>query len=113
TVLRARVQSVSRKHTIVNLLNRWEEAAGIIPTNGDLHSLYHRPEDRDPSRDYADGLIVADTSPPEGVVYFSEVLDYYAGLRDPANLSGGELPRPLWQVLERLPDPREPRSSVP
>ncbi len=44
-------------------------------------------------------------APPESVVYFSEVLDYYCTHRDSSRLLKPNISAELDQMLKRLPEP--------
>ncbi|HOE12518.1 MAG TPA: alpha/beta hydrolase family protein [bacterium] len=85
-------------------LNGWEFAAGIAKTNDDINTMYAKPEGRDSSRDYAEGEISIGTAPPEGLVYFNRVLDFYLRHRPAERLF--HVPPQLKTILDRLVDRR-------
>jgi dienelactone hydrolase len=91
--LRARMLGLQKTGAFLCGLQGWEKAAGVLKDGKDIHDLYEKPTDRDGTRDYAEGLVSAGASSPEAVVYFSEVLDFYAKHRDPKRLleAGPEL----------------------
>ncbi|NLF57323.1 MAG: hypothetical protein GX580_06770 [Candidatus Hydrogenedens sp.] len=99
--LRARVLGYEKTGAILGGVNGWEVSTGALTDGQTIYDLYQKPADRDPARDYTEGAVSAGGSSPDGAVYFSEVLDWYAARRDPARLldAGQELAR----VLERAP----------
>ncbi|MBN2559923.1 MAG: dienelactone hydrolase family protein, partial [Phycisphaerae bacterium] len=81
-------------------LGGWEAAGGLLKDGKTLYDLYARPTDRDRQRDYTEGPISIGGAPPEGVVYFPEVLAFYLAHRPAERLLH---PNPqLAAVLERL-----------
>ena len=80
-VLQARVLGWQRSGQFLSGLAGWEKAAGVLKEGQTLYDLYRRPADRDPSRDYTEGAISVGGAPPDGVVYFSEVLGFYLAHR--------------------------------
>jgi len=68
-----------------------------------LKQLYHKPEDRDFGRDYREGEPGFGSCPPEGLVYFPEVLAFYLQHRPASRLLAPPKPdEPLGQVLARV-----------
>ncbi len=102
-VLRQRILVWRKTGTVLSGLSGWELATGRIKEAAQIYDLYKRPADRDASRDYIDGRIGVGTSPPEGLVYFPEVLAYYLQHR-PAErlLKPPTADEPLAKVLGRL-----------
>ncbi len=98
--LRARVLGLRKAGGFLTGVQGWEVSTGALKDGKTTQNLYQKPSDRDLSRDYAEGNVGAGPSSPEAVVYFSEVLDFYAGHRDLKRLleAGPE----LQQVLDRL-----------
>ena len=69
--------------------------------------LYRKPGDRDASRDYREGRISYGSAPPEGLVYFEEVLSFYLQHRDSVRLLAKPQPdEPLGLLLARAPEKR-------
>jgi|GEM_PF-131754 len=103
-VLRQRLWSWQTADRPAGNLIGWEYAAGRVKSSDEMHALYERPADRDPTRDYVEGRLSFDACPPEGLAYFSEVLGYYLKHRGPDRLlrppSDDE---PLGKVLKRTP----------
>ncbi len=52
-------------------------STGKVKDRMELYDLYQKPGDRDASRDYHEGQCQFGSAPPEGIVYFEEVLGYY------------------------------------
>ncbi len=98
------VNAYEKTGTLLNELQGWEFATGKAQSNDDIYRLYEKPEDRDRSRDYSEGTVAVGAAPPEGLVYFTEVLRFYLKHR-PAErlLNAGSA---LAQVLERVADKR-------
>ncbi|MGE3310010.1 MAG: dienelactone hydrolase family protein [Limisphaerales bacterium] len=117
TVLRARILTWRKAGRLLSGLGGWEIATGQAKTSQEVGSLYQHPADRNATRDYRDGRIGLGSAPPEGLVYFSDVLAFFLRHRpaerllvEPAADSplGGILARvePDWQttgVRDRLP----------
>ncbi len=99
--LRARVQGLQKAGGFLNGVQGWEESTGALKDGKNIHDLYQKPSDRDASRDYTEGTVTAGPSCPEAVVYFSEVLDFYAKHRDPRRLLEPGAPE-LQKLLERV-----------
>jgi hypothetical protein len=101
--LRQRIWALREKGTLLSALRGWEWATGTVKAPEEMNALYRRPEERDFTRDYGQGEIQVGTSPPEGLVYFTEVLAFYARHRPVSRLlappSSGE---PLEEVLRRI-----------
>jgi len=99
-VLQARILGFERSGTFLSGLSGWEQAMGVLKEGQTLYDLYQKPEDRDRSQDYTHGAIGSGSSSPEGVVYFSEVLDFYLRHREASRLFN---PTPeLAAILERI-----------
>jgi len=102
TVLRARILGWQRTGRILSALEGWETSTGKVKTRTDLYGLYRKPADRDASRDYREGNISYGSAPPEGIVYFEEVLGYYLQHRPVARLlAEPRADEPLGQILAR------------
>ncbi len=92
-------------------LGAWENAAGLIKSTATWYELYKRPEDRDRARDYGEGSIGIGGAPPEGVVYFPEVLAFYLKHRPAERLfHANEI---LQQVLDRVRPKAQSAASRP
>jgi len=103
-VLRQRIQAWRKTGRCLGSLSGWEYAVGEAKSPADLYARYPHPEDRDGSRDYTEGAISLGGSPPEGLVYFPEVLAYYLEHRPGERLLAPPAPaEPLGRVLNRLP----------
>jgi hypothetical protein len=76
-VLRQRLLGWQKTGEIFSSLTGWEIATGLANQRVDLYKLYARFSDRDPRRDYTEGRPDFGTCPPEGLVYFPEVLRFY------------------------------------
>jgi len=100
--LRQRIQGWRRTGQIFSGLNGWEITTGKVKDRMELYDLYKKPGDRDASRDYTEGRASLGGAPPEGIVYFTEVLEYFLQHRPAARLLAEPKPEsPLGQVLER------------
>jgi hypothetical protein len=103
-VLRQRILCWERTGRVFSGLSAWELATGKVHQRGDLAQLYQRPADRDFTRDYSEGQPEVGSSPPEGLVYFPEVLAYYLKQRPASRLLVPPKPdEPLGRVLARVP----------
>jgi hypothetical protein len=103
-VLRARIHGWQRTGRILSGLEGWETSTGKVKDRMELYDLYQKPGDRDASRDYTQGAVSYGSAPPEGIVYFEEVLGYYLQHRPVARLLAEPKPdEPLGQVLVRAP----------
>jgi hypothetical protein len=72
--------------------------------NQELYRLYRKPGDRDATRDYRESAVSFGSAPPEGIVYFEEVLGYYLQHRAVARLLAEPKPdEPLGLILARSP----------
>jgi hypothetical protein len=67
-------------------LTGWELAGGKVKQRLELYNLYQRPNDRPFERDYAQGRPEFGSCPPEGLVYFPEVLAFYLKHRPASRL---------------------------
>ena len=104
TVLRARILGWQRTGMILSGLEGWEITTGKVKDRMKLYELYHKPADRDASRDYREGRVSYGSAPPEGLVYFEEVLSYYLSHRSVARLLAEPKPdEPLGLLLARSP----------
>lgn len=104
TVLRARLLCWQRTGRILSGLEGWEFSTGKLKERREIYSLYQKPAERDPARDYREGKVSLGSAPPEGVVYFAEVLGYYLQHRPAARLLAEPKPdEPLGQLLDRMP----------
>lgn len=106
-VLRVRVLSCEKlgfSGSFLSGVNGWEYSGDLLKNGKSIYDLYKKPADRNPRRDYTEGATRVGNASPEGVVYFSEVLDFYLQHRDAGNLlhAGPE----LQQVLDRIPKPQ-------
>lgn len=102
-VLRQRFAGWAKTGKTLASLTGWEQAAGKGKDLTDLSALYKHPNDRDPSRDYTEGLPQFGAQPPEALVYFPEVLAFYLKHRPASRLLAP--PRddePLGKVLKRV-----------
>jgi hypothetical protein len=103
-VLRARIHGWQRTGKIFSSLSGWEISTGRVKDPMDLYALYKKPADRDTSRDYREGKPGFGSAPPEGIVYFEEVLGYYLQHRPAVRLLAEPKPdEPLGLVLARAP----------
>ena len=98
-VLQQRVNGFVRTGTIIAGLQGWERNSGHLKEGQTIYDLYKKPEDRDPSRDYTEGSIGIGGAPPEGLVYFTEVLTFYLAHRPAERLFN--VNEPLRAVLAR------------
>lgn len=104
TVLRARILCWQRTGKILSGLEGWEMSTGKIKERQEIYALYQKPADRDCRRDYVEGRTALGSAPPEGLVYFPEVLAYYLQHRPAARLLAAPgADEPLGQLLNRLP----------
>ena len=103
-ILRARVNAFEKSGQILAALSGWEHNPGVLPEGKTIYDLYQRPEDRDPARDYDEGAVGLGGSPPEGLVYMTEVLQFYLAHRPAERLF--HLNDAQQKVLARVPDGR-------
>ena len=104
TVLRARILAWQRNGMILSGLEGWETSTHKVKDRKELYDLYAKPADRDKSRDYREGNVSYGSAPPEGIVYFEEVLSFYLQHRSSARLLAEPKPdEPLGQVINRIP----------
>ncbi|MBI1321951.1 hypothetical protein GC170_02020 [bacterium] len=104
TVLRARIHGWQRTGMILSGLEGWEISTGKVKNRDELYGMYRKPEDRNPERDYREGRIGYGGAPPEGIVYFAEVLAFYLKHRLVERLLTEPGPEePLGQILKRSP----------
>jgi hypothetical protein len=108
TVLRARILGWQRTGLILGGLEGWETSTGKVKDRAEIYRLYRKPADRDTSRDYRDGRLGYGGAPPEGLVYFREVLAYYLQHRDSSRLLAPPKPdEPLGLMLARSPEKKQ------
>jgi hypothetical protein len=104
-VLRARIHGWQRTGKVFNGLQGWEYNTGKATSAKEIYELYKKPADRDASRDYREGRAGFGGAPPEGIVYFEEVLGFYLQHRPAARLLAEPKPdEPLGQILARSPE---------
>jgi len=104
-VLRQRLHGWRTTGKVFSAVTGWELATGRVKANTELYQLYGKPSDRDASRDYVEGRPDFGSCPPEGLVYFPEVLAFYLKHRPVERLL--TLPaaeEPLEKVLARSPE---------
>jgi hypothetical protein len=102
-VLRQRYHGWRRTGRVLSGLSGWETAAGGVTSAPDMYKLYAKPADRDRRRDYTEGECSSGSCPPEGLVYFPEVLAYYLEHRPESRLlAPPAADEPLGQLLKRL-----------
>lgn len=105
TVLRARIQGWLRTGRILSHLEGWEISTGRVKEPKELYELYRKPADRDPTRDYTEGRVSWGSAPPEGLVYFEDVLAFYLQHRPASRLlAPPRADEPLGQILARSPE---------
>jgi hypothetical protein len=103
-VLRARILGWQRNGMMLSGLDGWEISTHKIKDRKELYDLYAKPGDRDKARDYREGNVSCGSAPPEGIVYFEEVLSYYLQHRSSArSLAEPKPDEPLGQVINRIP----------
>ena len=106
TVLQARVAGLIRNQCVLNSLGPWEYATGKVEAGKNLEEIYKTFEERDYSRDYTEGNIsCTDVLPPEGVVFFASVLNYYLKHRDAERVLNISHPE-LRTILMRMTLPK-------
>lgn len=99
-VLRQRIHGWLHTGKILSGLTGWEMASGKVKDRSELNRMYTHPEDRDSKRDYVDGRADWGSAPPEGLVYFPEVLGFYLKHRPASRLLEPPAPdEPLGLVL--------------
>ncbi|HOV34034.1 MAG TPA: alpha/beta hydrolase family protein, partial [Candidatus Hydrogenedens sp.] len=113
TVLQARIAGLTLNQCVLSSLGAWEYATGKVEAGKNLGEIYKKFDERDYTRDYTEGQVTCgDYVPPEGVVYFSSVLDYYLQNRNASNVLSpkkAEL-RTLLQRLQQHPE-QPPKSQ--
>lgn len=106
TVLQARIASLIRSQCVLDSLGPWEYASGKFEQGKNLEEIYKTFDDRNYSKDYTEGNIsCTDVLPPEGVVFFATVLDYYLKHRDAERVLNISHPE-LRTVLMRMEMPK-------
>jgi len=104
--LRQRILIWQQSGIVLNQLESWEIAEGVVKRPSDWNGLYPHPHSRDRAKDYTEGRIIKPWSGPEGIVYFSEVLAYYLQFRPASRLvSAPAANDPLGTILKRLTVP--------
>jgi hypothetical protein len=104
TVLRARILAWQRNGMMLSGLEGWEISTHKVKDRKELYDLYAKPADRDKSRDWREGNVSYGSAPPEGIVYFEEVLSFYLQHRPSERLLAEPKPdEPLGQVINRIP----------
>jgi hypothetical protein len=108
TVLRARFHGWQKTGMILSGLEGWEVSSGKVKGRKELYDLYQKPADRDATRDHSEGNISYGSAPPEGIVYFAEVLGYYLQHRPVERLLAMPKPNePLGKLLARSPEKKK------
>ncbi len=101
------MQGWLRTGQIFSGLSAWEMATGKVKNRSELYDLYKTPADRDYIRDQSEGKPGFGGSPPEGLVYFPEVLAFYLKHRPASRLLAPVKDHePLGKVLTRVPHRR-------
>ncbi len=101
-VLQARVVGLMYRNSILSVLKSWEYSAGLVKSGENLEKIYRRFEEKDYSRDYTEGEIsFGNSAPPEGIVYFASVLDFYLRERSAERLLAPSTPE-LKTLLARV-----------
>lgn len=77
TLLRCQIVSVARTGKMAGSLDGWERAAGAIGEGKTIYDLYQKPSDRPSVRDYTEGALSLGGIPPDGLVYFQEIMAFY------------------------------------
>jgi dienelactone hydrolase len=102
-VLRQRLHGWLATGHVLSGYGGWELATHWVSSPEALRRLYRKPEDRDFARDYAEGTTSFGSAPPEGLVYLSEVLEFYLRHRPIERLNAPPRPgQPLARLLDRL-----------
>jgi dienelactone hydrolase len=102
--LQSRVAAYRKSGKILSGLAGWEQSTGALEDGQTLHDRYAKPHDRDKSRDYTEGTVGVGGAPPDGLVYFEEVLAFYLAHRPAERLFN--LNAQANQVVDRVPDTR-------
>lgn len=103
-VLQARLNAYRKTGAILSGLSGWEKSTGVFTEGRTIYDLYKKPDDRDPKRDYTEGTVSVGGAPPEGLVYFTEVLEFYLRHRPAERLFHAN--DNLNSVLTRVADQR-------
>lgn len=103
-VLQGRIEGYRRSGAILGGLTGWERSTGAIPEGKTIYDLYQKPAERDPSRDYTEGSVGIGGSPPDGLVHWGEVLQFYLAHRPAERLFNRN--DALNKVLVRVEDRR-------
>ena len=112
-MLRQRILGWQKTGKIFGGIQGWEYAAGKATKASDIHAMYQSPDARDGFRDYTEGRIGFGGAPPEGLVYFPELLRYY--LRHRSGLRLLQPPghdEPLGIVLNRVAGVPRPQPNA-
>ncbi len=103
TVLQARIAGLLRSNCVLDRIGPWEYATGKFAPDKNLEEVYKTFDERDYSRDYTEGNIsCTDVLPPEGVVFFASVLNYYLKHRKAEQILNISNPE-LRTVIMRIP----------
>lgn len=112
-VLRQRILGWQKTGKIFGGMQGWEYTKGQAKSAADIQAMYKSPEERDGRRDYTEGSVGFRGAPPEGLVYFPELLRYYlqhrSGLR---LLSAPREDEPLGIILARVPGISRPEANT-
>ena len=102
-VLQQRIKGWLKTGQVFSGLTGWEITTNKVKNRQELYNLYQTPMDREPTRDYTEGRPGFGGSPPEGLVYFPEVLAFYLQHRPASRLLAavGD-DEPLGKVLARI-----------
>lgn len=102
-VLRQRILGRKATGKMFSGLGGWELATGKVKTAAEIPALYPGPSDRDSSRDYSEGTPSIGGGPPEGIIYFPEVLSYYLAHRPASRLfAEPAAAEPIGAVLQQV-----------
>lgn len=102
--LRIRLKTFEKTADFLYGLTGWEKNPGALPEGKTIYDLYQKMEERVPDRDYEEGAITIGVSPPEGLVYWGEVLRFYLAHRPAERLFS--LNGVQEKVLKRIEDRR-------
>ncbi|HPO87090.1 MAG TPA: hypothetical protein PLN86_14700 [Candidatus Hydrogenedentes bacterium] len=102
--LRIRLKTFEKTADFLYGLTGWEKKPGALPEGKTIYDLYQKIEERMPDRDYEEGAITIGVSPPEGLVYWGEVLRFNLAHRPAERLFS--LNGVQEKVLKRIEDRR-------
>jgi dienelactone hydrolase len=103
-VLQARIEGLRKSGAILGGLTGWERSTNAIPEGKTIYDLYQIPADRDPTRDFTEGAVGVGGAPPDGLVYWGEVMQFYLKHRPAERLFHTN--EELGKVLARVDDRR-------